>query len=140
MYLQDSNNIQELFSSEQQPTLWCALPALEELQTAWEDKQKLVHFILYRDAINAGLAKLCKYYSHIDTKPVFILALGMLPYFPTLHYLIIILVLHLYYKLNYIKLSWGGAKEQILECMEGNPDTKNWQDEALKVVESTVSI
>jgi hypothetical protein len=77
MYRQDSNDIQELFSSETQPSLWRALPALEELQTTWEDKRKLDHFILYWDAIDAGLAKLQKYYSRIDTKPVFILALGM---------------------------------------------------------------
>jgi hypothetical protein len=57
--------------------LWRALPALEELQTAWEDKWKLEHFALYRDAIDAGLAKLQKYYPRIDAKPVFILALGM---------------------------------------------------------------
>ena len=77
MWWQDSNDIQELFSSEQQPTLWCALSALEELQTTWEDKWNLEHFLLYKDAINTGLAKLEKYYSWIDTKPVFILALGM---------------------------------------------------------------
>ena len=76
MQWQDSNDIQELFSSEQQPTLWCALPVLKELQTAWEDKQKLACFALYKDAINAGLSKLQKYYSGINTKPVFILALG----------------------------------------------------------------
>jgi hypothetical protein len=74
--LKDSNDIQEFFSSEQQPTLWRVLPVLEELQTAWEDKQKSPRFFLYRDAIDAGLAKLQKYYSRINTKPVFILALG----------------------------------------------------------------
>lgn len=62
-------------------TLWRTLPALKELQTAWEDKQKLEHFFLYKDAIDAGLAKLQKYYSQIDAKPVFILALGMFLYF-----------------------------------------------------------
>ena len=80
--LKDSNDIQELFSSEQQPTLWHTLPALEELQTAWEDKQTLPRFLLYQDAINTGLGKLQKYYSHIDTKPVFILSLGT--FFPFL--------------------------------------------------------
>jgi len=34
-------------------------------------------FVLYRDAIDTRLAKLQKYYLQIDTKPVFILALGM---------------------------------------------------------------
>jgi hypothetical protein len=73
--LKDSNDIQELFSSEQQPTLWHALPVLEELQTAWEDKRSSPHFLLYQDAIDAGLGKLQKYYSCIDTKLVFILSL-----------------------------------------------------------------
>ena len=69
--------IQELFSSKWQPTLWHALPALEELQTSWEDRLHSDCFLLYRDAINERLGKLHKYYSQIDTKPVFILALGV---------------------------------------------------------------
>ena len=77
MQFSDSNDIQELFSSEQQPTLWRTLPTLEELQTAWEDKRRLERFSLFKDAIDAELAKLQKYYSRIDAKPVFILALGM---------------------------------------------------------------
>jgi hypothetical protein len=76
MYLQDSNDIQQLFSSEEHPTLWRALPALEELQTAWEKKRKSARYVLFRDAIDAGLAKLKKYYLRMDTKPVFTLALG----------------------------------------------------------------
>jgi hypothetical protein len=138
--LKDSNDIQELFSSEQQPTLWRALPAIEELQTAWEDKRKKPRFILYRDAISAGLAKLQKYYSRVDAKPVFILALGKFFFVYErfmLQYLFV--VLHPYYKLDYIALSWGGAEEQEKERNRGNPFAKNWQDEARKVVERTVS-
>ena len=56
--------------------LWRTLPVLEELQTAWETKQKSHKFLLYKDAINNGLSKLQKYYSRTDSKPVFILALG----------------------------------------------------------------
>jgi hypothetical protein len=52
----------------------------------------------------------------------------------------LIIVLHPYYKLDYIKLSWGGAEEQELECWEGNMFAKNWQDEALKIVEKMVSL
>jgi hypothetical protein len=37
-------------------------------------------------------------------------------------------------------MSWGGAEEQTKERDKGNPDAKNWQDEALKVVEKMVSI
>lgn len=48
-------------------------------------------------------------------------------------------VLHLYYKLDYIKLTWGGAKEQE-EHENGNPDAKNWQDEAHKILETMVRL
>jgi hypothetical protein len=51
----------------------------------------------------------------------------------------VVIVLHPYYKLDYIKLSWGGAEEQTKERAEGNHNAKNWQDEALKIVEKTVS-
>jgi hypothetical protein len=49
------------------------------------------------------------------------------------------LVLHPYYKLAYIKLAWGGEKEQEEDRAAGNQDAKNWQDEARKIVESEVS-
>ena len=52
----------------------------------------------------------------------------------------LIIVFHPYYKLNYIKLSWGGAEKQAIEHLEGNPFAKNWQDKALKVVEKMVSV
>jgi hypothetical protein len=48
-------------------------------------------------------------------------------------------VLHPYYKLDFIKLTWGGAEGQARERAAGNPDAKNWQDEAWKVIESVVS-
>jgi hypothetical protein len=49
-------------------------------------------------------------------------------------------VLHPYYKLAYIKLAWGGPVEQAAEIAVGNVDAKDWQDEARKIVERTVSI
>ncbi|KIK84222.1 hypothetical protein PAXRUDRAFT_152935, partial [Paxillus rubicundulus Ve08.2h10] len=36
--ISDANNIQQYFSDEQWLTVWRAIPALEELQTAWEGK------------------------------------------------------------------------------------------------------
>lgn len=71
--------MQHCFSSEQLPTLWRALPAIEELQTAWEAKRDDPHFAIYYDAINDGLAKLQKYYSRFDEKPAYVLALGEPP-------------------------------------------------------------
>jgi len=76
--IQDSNLIQEYFSAEKQPTLWRALPALEELQTAWEKKRGSPKYVLYKDALTDGLEKLQKYYSRLDEKPSFILVLGEL--------------------------------------------------------------
>jgi len=70
------NKIQEYFSSEKQPTLWRALPALEELQTAWEKKRDAPKYALYEDALTDGLAKIGKYYSRLDQKPSFVLGLG----------------------------------------------------------------
>jgi hypothetical protein len=48
------------------------------------------------------------------------------------------IVLHPYYKLEYIKLAWGGAEEQDKERAAGNQQAKNWQDEAKKVLETEV--
>jgi hypothetical protein len=48
-------------------------------------------------------------------------------------------VLHLYYKLAYIKLVWGGPEEQAAEIAAGNIDAKDWQNEARQIVENTVS-
>jgi len=48
-------------------------------------------------------------------------------------------VLHPYYKLAYIKISWGGPKEQAAEIAKGNLTVKDWHNEARKVVEDTVS-
>jgi hypothetical protein len=47
-------------------------------------------------------------------------------------------VLHPYYKLAYIKLAWSGPDEQTAEIAAGNPNAKDWQDEARKIVERTV--
>ena len=50
---------------------------MEELQTAWESKCRLIRFALYKEAIERGLAKIGKYYNKLDDKPVYVLALGM---------------------------------------------------------------
>ncbi|RDB23356.1 Zinc finger BED domain-containing protein DAYSLEEPER [Hypsizygus marmoreus] len=120
--LLDSKKVLHYFSSDQCPTLWRALPAFEDLQTAWEAKADDPRFPLYHDAIQDGLDKLKKYYSKFDEKPFYILAL----------------LLHPYYKLDYIKLAWGGAEEQAAEIAAGNRNAKNWQAEAHRVVEDTV--
>jgi hypothetical protein len=47
-------------------------------------------------------------------------------------------VLHPYYKLTYIEMAWGGPKEQKKEQAAGNPNAKDWRDEALKIIETTM--
>ena len=34
---------------------------------------------------------------------------------------------------------WGGAEDQAKEIQAGNMDAKNWQDEVLKILQTTVS-
>jgi len=119
--------------------LWRALPAIEELQTAWEAKCDDPRYRIYKPAITDGLNKLNKYYSRFDEKPGFILALGnsligRIRSFQLTRFA----VLHPYYKLAYIKLAWGGEKEQAEDRAAGNRNAKNWQDEARKMVEETV--
>jgi hypothetical protein len=53
-------------------------------------------------------------------------------------YLFPLTVLHPYYKLQYIKLAWGGEKEQAEERAAGNWNAKNWQDEAQKILKAMV--
>ena len=56
--------------------LWRPLSVIEELQTAWEARHDDPHFADYKDAITDGLQKLKKYYSRLDKKPSYLLALG----------------------------------------------------------------
>jgi len=118
------------------------------LQSAWEKKQTSPAFFLYQNALTEGLEKLKKYYSRLDEKPSFVLALGMTLHkllwrntneFIYINYFGVILtnlftVLHLYYK-----LAWGGPEEQAAEIAAGNPNVKDWQDKALQIVERAVS-
>ncbi|KAG1840394.1 hypothetical protein C8R48DRAFT_620914 [Suillus tomentosus] len=101
---QDANEFQQYFSSESQPTLWHAIPASEELKMAWERKRDMPKYELYQVALQKGLDKVNKYYQKMVEKHVYVL----------------VLVLHPYYKLEYIKMTWGGHKEQEHECMAGN--------------------
>jgi hypothetical protein len=94
---------------------------IKDLQTAWEVKRNDERYILYWDAIQDGLNKLKKYYSHFDQKPAFILALGKQHHLQLISEWLMmeIIVLHPYYKLAYIKLAWGGEEEQVKEWVAG---------------------
>lgn len=143
---QNSHALQHCFSSEQLPMLWHALPAFEALQTTWKAKCNDLCFTIYCDVINKGLTKFQKYYLQFDKKPSYVLALGKLPLnlsplslWACLPQHLKYAALHPYYKLKYIKMAWGGAKEQANEIQAGNVNAKNWQDKVLKILETTVS-
>ncbi|KIK91631.1 hypothetical protein PAXRUDRAFT_149065, partial [Paxillus rubicundulus Ve08.2h10] len=68
---------QQYFLDEKWLTLWHAIPALKELQTAWESKGENPKYTLYKGAICSGLCKIAKYYNRLDDKPVYIHVLGM---------------------------------------------------------------
>ena len=38
-----------------------------------------------------------------------------------------------------IKIQWGGPEDQAAQIEAGDPNAKDWQDEALKIVEKTIS-
>jgi hypothetical protein len=120
--LEDSNCVQQYFSLENKPTLWRALPTIEDLQTAWEMKRDNPQYAVYQDVINNGLAKLNKYYSWFDEKLSYVLAL----------------IIHPYYKLSYIAHAWCGEEEQQEKIHADNFDAKNWQAEAWKMLEHVV--
>jgi hypothetical protein len=103
---QDTNEIQQYFSSESQPTLWRTIPAFEELKMAWEWKHSMPKYELYKVAVQKGLDKVNKYYEKMDEKSVYMLALGeYLHIVFVLIRLMDIIVLHPYYKLEYIKMA-----------------------------------
>lgn len=105
---------------------------------AWESKHNTPCFYIYKDTINDRLEKLKKYYSRFDKKPSYILALGTFHMPHKFQHTNIILALHPYFKLAYIKLAWGGAAEQAAEHADGNVYVKNWQDEVQQILENAV--
>src|SRR6266481_4455941 len=145
--LQGLHRIQQCFSAEKHPTLWWALPAIEELQTSWEVKHDNARFSTYSTVIDDSLTKLNKYYSWFNEKLAYVLALSKCPFVVirasgsqsgcSLHH---ITVLHPYFKLMYIRLVWGGPEEQEAECHAGNPYAKDRQDEAQKILEHVVCV
>ena len=113
---------------------------IEDLLTAWEKKLADEHFSLYHDPIRKGITKVNKYYCKFNDIPAILLALRKsFSYIHSSYYINqIFAVLHPYYGMPYIKHKWGGEKERQAEVAAGNPHAKNWQDEAMKLLEAKV--
>ncbi|KAG6843319.1 hypothetical protein H0H87_005928 [Tephrocybe sp. NHM501043] len=112
------------FSSDQRPTLYKFIPATEALLTAWEKKQADPQYCLYDSGIGAGCSKLLKYYNFMDDKPAILL----------------LLLIHPYYSIDYIWVEWGGEEEQLAEVAKGNFDAINWVEKAKEVMEQVMAL
>jgi len=77
MIILDMSNIQHLFSPENHPMLWHAIPAFEELLSAWEEKLVMDKYTLYQNTLDHSIDKLKKYYHKFDQKDVYVLILGI---------------------------------------------------------------
>ncbi|KZT27265.1 hypothetical protein NEOLEDRAFT_1061268, partial [Neolentinus lepideus HHB14362 ss-1] len=69
--LQEPSEAHQNFSSMNKPTLWAAIPILENLQNGWESMAKDSHFSQVKDAINAGLDNLRKWYKKTDASSAY---------------------------------------------------------------------
>jgi hypothetical protein len=72
---QHADKAQQAFSSEQTPTLFNAVPALETLHAAWTSRAKKFKYQAFMDALNAAAAKLNKYYKKTAESDAHILAM-----------------------------------------------------------------
>ena len=140
--IQDTNAIPQHFLLEKELTLWCIIPAIEDLLSAWEDKLADPYFELYLGGLQDGIDKINKYYCLFDQNPAILCSVGKLFIYSILPQLcnltLFLLALHLHLKLKYIKLKWGSPEEQAKEIAEGNFDAKDWQDKAKKTIEAMV--
>ena len=48
-------------------------------------------------------------------------------------------MLHPYYKLNYIRVEWGGEEEYLAALDAGDPNARDWNKYAREVTEKAVS-
>ena len=74
--ISDANDIQHLFSNNDQLSLWHTIPMIEELQTAWEEKCRVPQYQMYSAALDGVLRKIRKYYTKFNEKSVYVLSLS----------------------------------------------------------------
>nr|VWP01648.1 Uncharacterized protein [Ganoderma boninense] len=117
--IEDANDYQQICSSTRSPTLHQVIPVLENLATRWEVKAKNTKFEPFHDALEKGLAKINKYYKKLDNTDVYILAL----------------LLHPYYKPDYIESEWGSQAEYDADVAAGELNPINWTAHAQSITE-----
>ncbi|EIW52842.1 uncharacterized protein TRAVEDRAFT_135389 [Trametes versicolor FP-101664 SS1] len=93
-----ADHAQQVFSSEEGPSLHLALPALEAIQRAWLTRSDCPKYVVFASALEAGCAKIKEYFEKTADSEVYMLALLLDPA----------------QKLSYIRKSWG--KELLAEA------------------------
>ena len=78
VWLQYADNCQQSFSSDAQPSLHTALPAIEKLYTKWEQAAAKDRYSKFKDALTAAIEKLEEYYERTVASDAHIIAMGML--------------------------------------------------------------
>ena len=74
--IQHANNAQHAFSSENIPTLYNAIPALEALHNAWSSQAAHTKFRPFAAALHAACGKADEYYGKTTESPAYILSMG----------------------------------------------------------------
>ncbi|KAF5345550.1 hypothetical protein D9758_012006 [Tetrapyrgos nigripes] len=77
--LAHANKAQQAFSSEHDPTLHTALPALEKLHSAWEKCMSKLKYCKFMQAMQAGADKLEGYYNKTSDSDVYVFSMVLDP-------------------------------------------------------------
>lgn len=80
-FIQHAESAQHSFSSETEPTLSAALPALEKLHNSWTSMSTKPKYERYHEALNAGISKIATYYNKTSSVDAYNLTMGA-SYFP----------------------------------------------------------
>lgn len=77
---QHADNTQHAFSSENIPTLYNAIPALEALHKAWSSRAARPKYSPFSAALHAACGKIDEYYGKTTKSPAYILSMSMSSY------------------------------------------------------------
>ncbi|THU82732.1 hypothetical protein K435DRAFT_690979, partial [Dendrothele bispora CBS 962.96] len=75
--LTHADKAQQAFSSENEPTLHNAIPALEKLHSAWSVRMNRPKYTQFSDALNAGINKLATYYNKTSDSDAYVFSMCM---------------------------------------------------------------
>ncbi|KAG6867415.1 hypothetical protein C0993_003076, partial [Termitomyces sp. T159_Od127] len=102
-WTQHADKAQQSFSSDQVPTLYLAIPALEALYRAWSSRINRQKYAPFASALEAACKKIDNYYGKTTNSPVYIMTM----------------ILNPHEKLSYFTKHWPKELQQdVLKCVE----------------------